>query len=194
VLTERVTWSEGSWTHEPAQVVADGDDLLVTAVEGSDAWRLTSYGFVHDSEHALTRPLDRETALEVSFTVDLSEQFDQAGLFLRASSEQWVKAGVEYADGTPQLGVVVTDGRSDWSASPVPSWTGRRATIRASWAGDAVTIRARVDEEPFEFVRLLPLDPGVELDAGPLLCAPTRAGLTVRFHSWSVTPPDSALH
>lgn len=191
---QSIPWTEGTWTHTPAHVEVDGSDLVVTAVEGSDAWRITSYGFVHESEHALIRPLATDTAVEVQFTVDLREQFDQAGIFLRASSEHWVKAGVEYADGLPQLGVVVTDGRSDWSAFPVPTWSRRRATIRASRSGDAITIRAKVDEHALQFVRLLPFDPDVELDAGPFLCAPTRAGLTVRFHSWRTTAPDTALH
>jgi regulation of enolase protein 1 (concanavalin A-like superfamily) len=194
VSTRVVAWDQGTWTHAPASVEVDGDDLVVTAVEGSDAWRATSYGFVHDSEHALTAPLEGDRAVEVCFTADLTQQFDQAGVFLRASSEQWVKAGVEYADGVPQLGVVVTDGRSDWSAAPAPSWAGRRVTVRASRSGDAVTIRARVDDEPWVFVRLLPLDPGVRLEAGPFVCAPTRAGLTVRFHSWTTTDPDGSLH
>lgn len=192
--TDRVSWNDGSWTHAPAHVEPDGGDLLVTAVEGSDAWRVTSYGFVHDSEHALVQRLGSESAVEVTFTADLTEQFDQAGLFLRASSVQWVKAGLEYADGMTQCGVVVTDGRSDWSSSPVPGWAGRRATIRASRAGDAVTIRARVDDEPFRFIRLLPLDPRVDIDAGPFCCAPSRSGLTVRFHSWNTTAPDQSLH
>lgn len=189
-----VPWAEGAWTHPPAAVEVEGDDLVVTAVETSDAWRVTSYGFVHESEHALVASLPSDRAVEVTFTADLTEQFDQAGIFLRASVEQWVKAGVEFADGVPQLGVVVTHGRSDWSAAPVPSWAGRRVTVRASRSGDAATVRARVDGEPYRFVRLLPMDPDVELVAGPFLCAPTRAGLTVRFHAWSETEPDAALH
>lgn len=175
-------------------VQVDRADMVVTAAAGSDAWRITSYGFVHDSEHALLRPLGMNSAVEVTFTVDLREQFDQAGVFLTASSDLWVKAGVEYADGVPQLGVVVTDGRSDWSASPVSSWAGRRATIRASRRGDAITIRAKVDDGPFQFVRLIPLDPQTVLEAGPYLCAPTREGLRVRFHAWRMTAPDAALH
>lgn len=51
-----IAWSRGHWTTEPAAVTEDGEDLLITAVEGSDAWRITSYGFVHDSEHALLVP------------------------------------------------------------------------------------------------------------------------------------------
>lgn len=190
----RIPWAEGSWTHPPAAVAEERGDLVVTAVEGSDAWRVTSYGFVHDDEHALLAPLPPDTAVEVTFTADLSAQFDQAGLFLRVSDEHWIKAGVEFADGVPQVGVVVTEGLSDWSASPVPEWAGRRVTIRASRVGDAVTVRARVDEGAWRFVRLLPLDPALPAAAGPYLCAPTRAGLTIRFHDWEVTAPDGSLH
>src|SRR5690606_41566187 len=43
---------------------------------------------------------------------------------------------------------------SDWSVAPVPGWAGRLVTVRASRAGDAVTVRARVDDEPFRLVRV----------------------------------------
>lgn len=194
MTTTALDWSSGTWTHPPAEVVLEGLDLVATAVEGSDAWRLTSYGFVHENEHALLAPLPAEAAVEVTFTAALERQFDQAGVFLRVDVEHWVKAGVEFADGVPQVGVVVTDGRSDWSAAPVPEWAGRRVTVRASRSGDAVTVRARVDDEPWRFVRLVPLDPALDVEAGPYLCAPTRAGLALRFHGWRVTPPDGSLH
>ena len=172
----------------------DGNDLVVTAVEGSDAWRTTSYGFIHDDAHALLAPLPPDTAVEVEFDATMDQQFDQAGLFLKVSANHWIKAGIEYAYGRPNLGAVVTDQVSDWSSAPVPHWSGRRVTIRASRAGDAVTLRARVGDEPFDFFRLLPLDPTAEVAAGPYLCSPTRPGLTVRFHSWTWTEPDGSLH
>ena len=193
-MTRRVGWDEGRWTTPPAEAGLDGDDLLVTAVEGSDAWRITSYGFVHDDEHALLAVLPPDTAVEVEFDVTMSEQFDQAGLFLRASATQWAKAGIEFADGVVNLGAVVTDERSDWSSAPMPHWAGRRATVRASRGGDAITVRAGVDDEPLRLVRLFPLDPAVPLEAGPYLCAPTRAGLIVRFRRWELTEPDASLH
>jgi len=190
----RIPWAEGSWTHPPVAAVEEGDDLVVTAVEGSDAWRITSYGFVHDDEHALLVPLPPDAAVEVTFTAGLDAQFDQAGLFLRLSDQHWIKAGAEFADGSLQVGVVATEGVSDWSAAPVPEWARRRVTIRASRAGDAVTIRARVADEAWRFVRLVPLDPALPAAAGPYLCAPSRAGLTVRFHEWAVTAADGSLH
>ena len=47
-----------------------------------------------------------------------------AGIFIRVSAEQWAKAGVEYADGSLQVGAMVTDGSSDWSLAPVPDRLG----------------------------------------------------------------------
>lgn len=167
--------------------------LRVTAVEGSDAWRHTSYGFVHDSEHALLVPFAHGTAVEVEFDADFGEQFDQAGIFVRAAEDQWVKAGVESSDGALQVGAVVTSGRSDWSVAPVPEWVGKRVRIRVSWADDALTVRAAVAGEPLRLVRVIPWVTG-PTGAGPFVCAPTRAGLTVTFHDWRVTEADSALH
>lgn len=187
-------WSAGRWTHEPAAVAADGDALLVTAVEGSDAWRTTAYGFVHDSEHALLAPLEPGTAVEVAFTGDFSAEFDQAGVFVRVDDEHWTKAGVEFADGALQLGAVVTHRFSDWSVAPVPDWAGRRITIRVSRANDAITVRARAGDEPFRLVRVAYLAPDAQAAAGPLISAPSRPDLTVRFEAWTVGPADAALH
>ena len=61
---------------------------------------------------------------------------------LRAAEDRWIKAGVEGADGVPQVGAVVTNPVSDWSVGPVPAWVGRSVTVRASRSGDAVTIHA----------------------------------------------------
>lgn len=187
-------WRAGTWTTAPAAATEDGPDLVVTAVEGSDAWRHTAYGFVHDDAHALLAPMTSPGAVEVTFDVDWDGRFDQAGLVLRADEETWLKAGVEITDGAASVGAVVTLGRSDWSLAPVPEWAGRLVTVRASRAGDAVTVRARVDEEPFRLVRVAAFPPEAAVRAGPYCCAPTRSGLVVRFRRWAVGPADAALH
>jgi regulation of enolase protein 1 (concanavalin A-like superfamily) len=43
-------------------------------------------------------------------------------------------------------------------------------------------------------VRLAPLPVGATVLAGPYCCAPTRAGLDVRFRSWTETAADAGLH
>lgn len=184
----------GTWTNAPAHVEIGDDGMRVTAVEGSDAWRVTSYGFVHDTEHALLAPMGQGTATEVSFRLDFTDQFDQAGLFVRVDDETWVKAGVERSDGEDSLGAVVTRGVSDWSLSPVPEWHGRIVTVRASRSGDALTVRARVDDESWRLVRVAPLDADAQVSAGPMCCAPSRAGLTVHFTAWRTGSADASLH
>ncbi|MDR0482644.1 MAG: DUF1349 domain-containing protein [Cellulomonadaceae bacterium] len=196
VLTELrdVPWQVGEWTHLPVGVVESEGGLTVEAEEGSDAWRRTSYGFIHDSEHGLMAPFRHGTAVEVTFRADFSQQFDQAGVFVQVSDTRWVKAGCEFADGQIQLGGVVTDEFSDWSVAPVPEAGGREVTIRVSWADDALTVRARIGDEPFRLVRVIPFAPDLVAKAGPYLCAPTRSGLHVTFTRWQVGPADAALH
>lgn len=189
-----IVWADGIWTTEPVSLVEANGDLLVEAARGSDAWRTTSYGFIHDSEHALLVPFPNEAAMEVEFTALFREQFDQAGLFVKVSDKQWVKAGVEYADGRPQVGAVVTDGRSDWSLAPVPEWINQRILVRVSRSGDALTIRAGVVGQPLQLVRVAPLDPNAVVFGGPFTCAPTREGLTIPFHAWRLVDADGSLH
>lgn len=189
-----VSWSAGHWTHPPIRAEESGGDLLVTAAEGSDSWRITSYGFIHASEHALLVPFENEAAVEVEFTATFSQQFDQAGVFVRASDERWIKAGVEFSDGACQLGAVVTDGMSDWSLAPVPEWTDKRVLIRLSRSGDAIVVRARAEGEELRLVRVIPFPADLPAEAGPFVNAPSRAGLTVPLHAWRATEPDVSLH
>ena len=192
--TTRLNWDDGTWTTEPEEVRVDGGDLLVTCVPASDAWRITSYGFERYDAHGLVAPLPQNTAMEVVFTCDYEEQFDQAGLFTTAGPELWIKSGVEFADGHPMLGAVVTNPTSDWSTAPVDDWAGKRVRIRVSRAGDAITVRAGLDAGPMQLVRLAPFPKDADAQAGPYACAPTRAGLTVRFHEWTHGPADTSLH
>jgi len=188
-----VPWQTGAWSTPPADVVVDGDHLLVTARESSDFWRTTSYGFVHDDGHALLVPFADQTAVEVSFLLDFDQQFDQAGLLVRADARNWIKAGVEACDGFPQVGAVVTRELSDWSTAPFPEWQGKEVTVRASRAGDALTVRAHAGGA-WQLVRLAPLDPTLDWSAGPLCCSPSRAGLQVRFTRFAIGPADLSVH
>jgi regulation of enolase protein 1 (concanavalin A-like superfamily) len=194
IADTRIPWASGAWLNPPRTVEPDGEALVVTAAEGSDLWRTTSYGFIHEDGHALLRPFAAGTAVEVTFRVDYDAQFDQGGVLVWADPTHWVKAGVEFVDGSPQLGAVVTLGASDWSSAPVPGWTGSLVTLRVSRAGDALTIRVRREGDAWQMVRLAPWPPELAARAGPYCCAPTRAGLRVRFTEWRVGPADDRLH
>jgi regulation of enolase protein 1 (concanavalin A-like superfamily) len=184
---------EGSWLNEPEKVLSVGSHLLVTAKENSDFWRTTSYGFIHNSGHALLNEFPQDSAVELTWLLDYREQFDQAGLLVWANEENWTKAGIEFADGSPQLGAVVTRTVSDWSVAPVPDWMDREVQLRVSRTGDALTVRARCDGD-WKLVRLAPLDPRLDWKVGLHLASPSRAGLTVEFIDLKTGPADASLH
>ena len=188
-----IAWSEGSWTREPVSVNEQGATLAVEAAAESDWWRTTAYGFIHDDGHALIKEFPNESAVEVSFILNYTQQFDQAGIFITSDAKNWIKAGVEFCDGFPQVGAVVTQINSDWSVAPVPEWMNKEVTIRVSRSGDAVTMRAGINGD-LRLVRVAPLDPSLSWSAGPMFCAPTRAGLIVSFTKWAQGEADSELH
>jgi regulation of enolase protein 1 (concanavalin A-like superfamily) len=190
---KKIVWSEGTWTRKPASIVEVEGAIKVESIEASDWWRTTAYGFIHDDGHALTIDFPNESAMEVSFMLDFTEQFDQAGIFIRADEANWIKGGVEFCDGYPQVGAVVTQNKSDWSSSRISEWMDKEVTVRASRSGDAVTIRAGINGD-LQLVRVAPLDPARSWSAGPMTCAPSRAGLVTTFTSWKVGEPDKELH
>lgn len=189
-----VAWSDGTWLNKPDVTSYVGHRLLVTAEQGSDLWRTTYYGFERDSGHALLYDFPDESACEVTFQVDYDQQFDQAGILIRANEKHWVKAGVEVSDGLPQLGAVATDGDSDWSCAPVPHWLGESVTIRASRQRDALIIRARQGSRPWQLVRVVPFATADSVQAGLYCAAPERSGLQVTFEHVEFGPADASLH
>jgi regulation of enolase protein 1 (concanavalin A-like superfamily) len=189
-----IAWTDGTWTTPPAESSAFETHLDVTAREGSDAWRHTAYGFVHENAHALLAPLGVGEAMDVSFRAPWDGQFDQAGVYVQADEEHWMKAGVEFADGHLGLGAVVTDIRSDWSVGYVDEWHGSEITVRVSRWPDALIVRARADDGEWRLVRVAPFDGDAIASAGPFLAAPTRPDLVVRFTRWARSAADEALH
>jgi hypothetical protein len=195
MTAKHIPWNQGKWSTEPKLSRVVDERLEVEALEGSDYWEKTLYGFQRASGHALLTAWSDESAVEVSFSLDgLTELYDQAGLMLWHSDSQWIKAGVEINDGVPHLGAVVTDEFSDWSLAPVPEWAGAIVTIRASRAMDAVILRARVGDAAWRTLRVARFAHPEGKSAGPFVCAPQRAGLKVAFTRWVHNAPDADLH
>jgi regulation of enolase protein 1 (concanavalin A-like superfamily) len=190
---EKRSLTEGNWLNPPLEAKLNDEGLLVTAKENSDFWQKTSYGFVHHSGHALLNDFKNESAVEATWLLDYRHQFDHAGLMVYSDEKNWIKAGVEFADGAPQLGAVVTREISDWSVAPVPLWMDKKIEIRFSRSGDALTIRARC-QGPWQLVRLAPLDIDREWKVGIFCASPLRSGLSVLFTELKTGPADSELH
>jgi regulation of enolase protein 1 (concanavalin A-like superfamily) len=188
-----ISWSQGVWLNPPVDSLQVGSHLKVTTVHESDFWRNTSYGFVHDSGHALLADFPANSSMEVTFILDYTGQFDQAGIIVHSDSQHWIKAGVESADGFPQVGAVVTSINSDWSLAPVPQWMGKQVAVRASRTTDALTIRARCGEDD-QLIRLAPIDASLSWSAGPHCASPVSQSLEVTFTHWTQGDADLTLH
>ena len=190
---KEISWSQGVWLNPPAEAVHENSHLKVTTIHESDFWRNTSYGFVHDSGHALLTDFPANSSMEVTFILDYSGQFDQAGIIVHSDSQHWIKAGVESADGLPQVGAVVTSINSDWSLAPVADWFGKEVTVRASRTDDALTIRARCGDED-QLIRLAPIDSSLSWSAGPHCASPVSSSLDATFIRWTHGDADLTLH
>jgi len=190
---KEISWSQGVWLNPPVNAVEENSHLKVTTVHESDFWRNTSSGFVHDSGHALLTDFPAHSSMEVTFILDYSGQFDQAGIIVHSDSQHWIKAGVESADGFPQVGAVVTSVNSDWSLAPVIHWFGKEVTVRASRTTDALTIRARCGDDD-QLIRLAPIDASLPMSAGPHCASPISTSLEVTFTRWTYGDADLTLH
>jgi len=190
---KEIPWSQGVWLNPPVNTVEVNSQLKVTTAHESDFWRNTSYGFVHDSGHALLAEFPAHSSMEVSFILDYTGQFDQAGIIVHSDSQHWIKAGVESADGFPQVGAVVTSINSDWSLAPVVHWFGKEVTVRASRTTDALTIRARCGDDD-QLIRLAPIDASLPMSAGPHCASPVSTSLEVTFTRWTHGDADLTLH
>jgi regulation of enolase protein 1 (concanavalin A-like superfamily) len=82
---KEIQWSEGAWVNPPVDAFQTGSQLKVTTAHESDFWRNTSYGFVHDSGHALLKEFPADSSMEVTFVLDYSGQFDQAGILVSST-------------------------------------------------------------------------------------------------------------
>jgi uncharacterized protein len=70
---------------------------------------------------------------KVIVSANWKHKYDQGGLCLvinpNGMHRQWVKTGIEYLDGQPNVSTVATDRWSDWSLRPMPSGDTVGATI-----------------------------------------------------------------
>jgi regulation of enolase protein 1 (concanavalin A-like superfamily) len=133
----------------------------------TDIWRRTN-GNVFDAPCIGQRmPLKTFKSLTATVSGAWDTQFDQGGILLAlpstpggdVRSAQWIKAGIEYFEGQPKLGVVGTDRYSDWSLAPLFE-KGQKATFEAVREGDTLWVYALVNgsREPLREVKWVDFD------------------------------------
>ena len=179
-----------TWLNPPPSAIRQGQALAVTTGENTDFWRGTFYGFYHDNGHFLFRRASGDFTAELTFSGDYRALYDQAGLMVRADADHWVKAGIEFTDGSAHFSVVVTNGLSDWSQQALPRLDGP-LTIRLTRHGEAIRVQYRDAGGRWIAARLAHFPPAPTLEIGPMCCSPTRGGFGARFERFDLGAPIS---
>jgi regulation of enolase protein 1 (concanavalin A-like superfamily) len=110
-------------------------------------------------------------------------QYDQCGLMIRADSETWIKASIEYENaGLSRLGSVVTNlGYSDWATQDIPSKQ-REAWYRISRNGSDFLLEHSFDGASWKQMRIAHLHGvGEQLGVGLYACSPIGKSFRCRF-------------
>ncbi|KAI0483971.1 hypothetical protein GGR56DRAFT_611716 [Xylariaceae sp. FL0804] len=121
----------------------------ICAPPKTDIWRRS------DTDDTFNAPYIYTSIAPASFkrmSVTLSgqwkTQFDQGGFVIafprQGAPWRWIKAGIEYFEGAPALGVVGTDRYSDWSLSPMAPGE-QHATFEAVKDGSTLWVYALKD-------------------------------------------------
>ena len=169
------------WLNEPAGWQRTNDVLRVSVDPGTDFWRATGYGYIHDNGHVYGEVLPGDLDVSVRLRGTFAHQYDQAGVMLRADEQTWLKTGVEFFEGRPRLSTVLTLGWSSWMVADLPADL-EEITLRMSRRGEAVEIRYAAGEGPAELAALVFLPPDRHVLAGIMCAAPEGSGFIVSFH------------
>ena len=176
------------WLNEPKEWQASGGRLTVTTDEATDFWRQTLYGFTRDTGHFYGQEVDGGFSAQLCIRAKFTHQYDQAGLMIRIDESRWVKAGIEFCDGRPCLGSVLTEGASDWATG---AFTGDPSQfwIRATVSQGVLRLQASADGKTWPLLRLCPFPVANRYSVGAMCCTPQRAGLRVEFGDFAVSAP-----
>lgn len=181
-----------SWTREPGRCeMADGV-VSITTLPHTDLWQRTYYHFRNDTAPVLQMETDERY---FSFTVKTSfaeshHRFDQCGIAVYLDAENWLKASVEYEDGTiSHLGSVVTNGGwSDWATTEIGADI-REMWYRLSRRDDDFRIECSRDGARFSQMRICHLGKATGPVAfGIYAASPEESTFTARFSDFNMGP------
>ncbi|KAL1589135.1 hypothetical protein WHR41_01977 [Cladosporium halotolerans] len=172
----------------------------------TDIWRRTTRGDMEFNAPGVGAriPVSAFKSLAATVSGPWKTQFDQGGILIAfppspgadLHGSQWIKAGIEFFNGEPKLGVVGTDRFSDWSLCPMFE-EGGRASFVAEREGDTIWVYVFVKgkKEPLREVKWADLEgraEGAEMWVGVYGAKPTpeegdaKAGIDVAFESFKI--------
>ena len=170
------------WFNEPKQWGGN----TVTVDPGTDFWRTTHYGFVHESAHILGIYKPGDFELTITFAGEYAAEYDQAGIGLWIDERNWIKTGIELVGDRQLMSAVVTREVSDWSMVELAE-PAEKVTLKAAREGDAVTIHYGLNgAPPATMLRLAYFPPELSVLAGVMCASPTGKGFATRFENITI--------
>jgi len=174
------------WINEPRQWRRDDELLSVTTDEKTDFWQKTWYGFERFSGHFFGADVTGDFSFQVKVRADFKELYDQAGIMLVADENHWLKAGIEFNDGAPAIGSVLTLQHSDWATGVFPG-NASEFWMRLTRKGDALRLQYSADGKIWPLLRLAHFPTVEKCAVGVMCCTPERGGLSVIFEDFQLT-------
>lgn len=189
------TFEALKWLNPPASFELRSGDLWVKTGDRTDFWRGTFYDFWRDNGHFGYVTVSGDFSAEVTVIGRYESLYDQAGLMIRVSEADWIKAGTEFSDGEVCMSVVVTNDHSDWSMQRLTAPSGE-LRLRVTRHGEAVRVQyLRESDSQWQMVRLAYLPPTASVDVGVMCCSPQREGFEVLFRDFRIGPAiERRLH
>ncbi len=172
--------SRMTWMNEPASSKRSGDELIVRSRPKTDFWRKTYYDYVNDNGHFFHLTAGGNFIFEVRVNGKYAAQYDQAGIMVRLDTENWMKCGTEYFDGSRHASAVFTRDFSDWStmkdlSDTAPVWW------RAERHKNSIEVYCSLDGKNFSMFRSGYFPPSAKAEVGIMCCAPEGQGFDASF-------------
>ncbi|WP_276813401.1 DUF1349 domain-containing protein [Faecalibaculum rodentium] len=186
------------WIRQPGDWTLTDGQLSVTTEPHTDLWQRTYYHFRNDNAPVFLMETDRPY-FSFSVKTDFSAaacRFDQCGIVVHQDEDNWIKASVEYENGTYQhLGSVVTNrGWSDWATTEIPADV-TTMWYRLSRRENDFHIESSTDGKIWSQMRICHLHEGNgAVRFGVYACSPEDSSFTARFSGFDFGPCQWQAH
>ncbi|XP_061725046.1 uncharacterized protein LOC133530992 [Cydia pomonella] len=190
----KVSFTDFKWLNEPKSWKANKEVLEFSTGNKTDFWQKTFYGFTFNTGHLYGVEIKDDFTLKVCIEANFTTLYDQAGLMIYIDEHHWLKTGIEYNDGQPMIGSVLTNEVSDWATGIFPG-NPKKFYLRLTRLRDTVCVKYSIDNQTWTLLRLCPFPAASKYFVGPMACTPQREGLEVKFSNLSISKPaDDILH
>lgn len=175
------------WFNDPKSYFLNKGLILITK-KNTDFWQRTHYGFSRDDGHCLFTKTKGDFSIETKVFFEPKNQYDQAGLMIRADENNWIKCSIEYENSTlSRLGSVITkDGFSDWATTDITRNLNCMYYKIEKHKGD-IFIYNSFDGTKWHQMRITHVDNSLNWSAGIYACSPQGENFKCNFEYINLT-------